>query len=208
MKTVITIQHCQAVHHITNMVGGVTDWELTALGLEQAHQIGCALKEKLGSNSNYRLYTSDLTRTRQTAEIIAGHLNITPVQRQELREINLGSATGQTQDWFKANQIPRPNGLPWIYHKVMPDAESAEDVYNRVSAFADEIEKSSDDNFIVVGHGGSLSMFAARWLKLPVSVLEQTSLLGSAGGVSFMSEREDNARVLNVWNDTSYIRPK
>ena len=26
--------------------------------------------------------------------------------------------------------------------------------------------------------------------------------------LKFMSERDDNARVLNVWNDTSYMLPK
>lgn len=205
MKRVITVQHCQAVHHINKMVGGVTDWKLTELGLEQANNIGMALKDKIGIDSDYKIYSSDLIRTRQTADIIGRHLNITPIYRQELREINLGSATGKSQEWFKANQIPRPSNLPWIYHKVMLDAESAEEVYYRVSKFADEIEKSWGENFIIVGHGGSLALFTARWLKLPVSILENTAFLGSAGGVSFMSERDDNARVLNVWNDTSYM---
>lgn len=208
MKRIITVQHCQAVHHVTKMVGGVTDWELTALGLEQANNIGLALKEKVGSNSKYKMYSSDLIRTRQTAEIIAKYLNITPIYRRELREINLGSATGKSQEWFKANQIPRPNNIPWIYHKVMLDAESTEEVYYRVSKLVDEIENSNDENIIIIGHGGSLSIFTACWLKLPITVLENTALLGSTGGVSFMSERDDNARVLNVWNDTSYILSK
>ena len=208
MKRIIAVQHCQAVHHVNKMVGGVTDWELTELGLEQANNIGIALKGKIGINADYKIYSSDLIRTRQTADIIAKHLNITPIYRQELREINLGSATGKSQEWFKVNQIPRPKALPWLYHKVMFDAESAEEVYYRVSKLAEEIENSYDENIIIVGHGGSLSIFTARWLKLPVSILENTALLGSAGGVSFMSERDDNARVLNVWNDTSYILTK
>ncbi len=28
MKTIITIQHTQSVHHINEMVGSWTDWEL------------------------------------------------------------------------------------------------------------------------------------------------------------------------------------
>lgn len=208
MKRVITVQHCQAVHHVNKMVGGVTDWELTELGLDQANDIGIALKEKIGINSDYNIYSSDLIRTRQTADIIAKHLNITPIYRQELREINLGSATGKSQEWFMSNQIPRPKDLPWLYHKVMFDAESAEEVYYRVSKLADEIENLNDHHFIIIGHGGSLSIFTARWLKLPISILVNTAFLGSAGGVSFMSERDDNARVLNVWNDTSYMHPK
>lgn len=208
MKTIITVQHCQAVHHVNKMVGGVTDWELTPLGMEQANNIGKALKEKIGSVSGYKIYASNLIRTRQTADIIGSHLGILPVYRPELREINLGSATGKSKEWFQANQIPRPEGLPWVYHRVMPDAETAEEVYTRVSILAEEMENSADENFILVGHGGSLAIFAECWLKLPVSALEHTAFLGSAGGVSVFTERDDNARVLNVWNDTSYMLPR
>lgn len=208
MKKIITIQHCQAVHHLNKMVGGATDWELTDTGLAQAENIGLALKEKLGAASGCKLYSSDMIRTRQTTEAVAKHLSIAPEYRRELREINLGSATGKSKEWLEANQIPRPDGAPWIYHRVLPDAESAEDLYHRVSIFADEIEASNDENIIVVGHGGSLTAFAARWLWLPVSVMERTALQGSAGGVSFFSERDDGARVLNVWNDLSYMRGK
>ena len=36
MKTIITIQHTQSVHHTNEMVGSWTDWELTEKGIEQA----------------------------------------------------------------------------------------------------------------------------------------------------------------------------
>ena len=40
MKTIITIQHTQSVHHTNGMVGSWTDWELSELGVEQAKKIG------------------------------------------------------------------------------------------------------------------------------------------------------------------------
>lgn len=98
MKKIITVQHCQAVHHLNQMVGGVTDWELTELGFKQAENIGIALKEKIGVNSDYKIYSSDLLRTRQTADTIAKHLNITPIYCKYLREINLGSATASRRN--------------------------------------------------------------------------------------------------------------
>ena len=33
MKSIITIQHTQSVHHTNGMVGSWTDWELTELGV-------------------------------------------------------------------------------------------------------------------------------------------------------------------------------
>ncbi len=208
MKRMITVQHTQAVHHVTKMVGGGTNWDLTDLGKEQANNIGLALKAELGVDSNYKIYSSDLNRTRQTADIIGSHLNITPIYRQELREINLGSGTGKTREWFKANVIPRPEALPWIYHRLLPDAESGEEIYYRVSKLVEELSNSKHNEFIIVGHGGSLAIFTACWLNLSVLNLEKTALSGSAGGVSFLSERDDGARMLNVWNDKSYMLPK
>lgn len=44
IKTIITIQHTQSVHHINGMVGPWTDWELSELGVQQANRIGEKLK--------------------------------------------------------------------------------------------------------------------------------------------------------------------
>jgi probable phosphoglycerate mutase len=38
MKTIITIQHTQAVHHLNGMIGSWTDWELTDVGKERYEQ--------------------------------------------------------------------------------------------------------------------------------------------------------------------------
>lgn len=40
MKTIITIQHTQSIHHTNGMVGSWTDWKLTELGINQAKKIG------------------------------------------------------------------------------------------------------------------------------------------------------------------------
>lgn len=70
MKTIITIQHTQSVHHTNGMVGSWTDWDLTELGIEQAKRIG----EKLGtelSGKTFVMYSSDLKRAKQTADAVA-----------------------------------------------------------------------------------------------------------------------------------------
>lgn len=40
MKNVITIQHTQSIHHTNGMVGSWMDWDLSELGIQQAHQLG------------------------------------------------------------------------------------------------------------------------------------------------------------------------
>ena len=89
MKTIITIQHTQAVHHTNGMVGSWTDWKLTEEGINQAKNIGEKLKREL-AEKEFVIYSSDLLRAKQTAENVGSCLGVTPVLRSELRERNLG----------------------------------------------------------------------------------------------------------------------
>ena len=73
MKSIITIQHTQSVHHINGMVGSWTDWELSELGVRQANRIGEKLKSEL-SERKFFMYSSDLLRAKQTAEHIGRYL--------------------------------------------------------------------------------------------------------------------------------------
>jgi probable phosphoglycerate mutase len=204
MKNIITIQHTQAEHHVTKMVGGNTDWPLTDLGKEQAHKIGKKLLEKLDPDKEHILYASDLIRTRQTAEIITEYLKLNINFRPALREINVGSAKGKSFKWFEENCLPR-NDKPFVYYKPFSDAESCAELYERLTPFIKEIESSKDENVIIVGHGIALQMFVAQWLKIPLKTLENMAFNGSSGCVSFLSENKDKIRVLNSWNDTSYV---
>ena len=55
MKTIITIQHTQSVHHTNGMVGSWTDWELSGLGVKQAENIGEKLKAELEGKGEFLL---------------------------------------------------------------------------------------------------------------------------------------------------------
>lgn len=100
MKTIITIQHTQSVHHTNGMVGSWTDWELSEVGVEQARRIGEKLKSEL-EDRKFVMYSSDLLRAKQTAENVGEYLGITPVLRNELRERNLGKCCGKSVQWLR-----------------------------------------------------------------------------------------------------------
>ena len=46
MKSIITVQPTQSVHHTNGRVGSWTDWDLTELGRTQADNIGKKLQEE------------------------------------------------------------------------------------------------------------------------------------------------------------------
>lgn len=75
MKSIITIQHTESIHHTNGMVGSWTDWDLSELGIKQANNIGRNLSKEL-ENKKYVMYSSDLLRAKHTAKIIGKHLGM------------------------------------------------------------------------------------------------------------------------------------
>ena len=202
MKNIITIQHPQAEHHITKMVGGNTDWPLTEIGKTHAHNIGKNI-QKLIKTKSCLIYSSDLLRTKQTSEIINKYLNLEIVYRQALREINVGEAKGKSIDWANQNCKPREN-ISSVQYRPFPMAETFEEVYYRVAPIIDEILNNEYEEIIIVGHGLALVMFLLQWLNIPVEFMENIAFETTAGAVSIFSIWE-NKRMLNKWNVTTFM---
>lgn len=123
MRKIIVIQHCQSEHHINNMTGGWTDTPLTELGRNQAELIGLKLKRELGEES-YTIYSSDLMRAKQTADIVGDHLNLTVIEDVNLREINTGIAAGKTKDWAREHRNPKPSNEFDLDYQEFQDGET------------------------------------------------------------------------------------
>ena len=181
MKKIITIQHTQSIHHTNGMVGSWTDWELTELGKEQSNNIGKKLKEEFGS-TEFVLYSSNLLRAKQTADIIGSHFGIKPILKEELRERYLGKCCGKYVKWLKEN-IEKEEIT--VDDKLFSDAESKRDEWNRLKPFFDEIMQNNEKNIIIVSHGDLLGIFNAMFLGLNIEILNNCEIFGSPGGVSF-----------------------
>jgi len=168
MKTIITIQHTQSVQHTNGMIGSWTDWDLTELGFAQARRIGEKLAQEI-KNEQFIMYSSDLLRTRRTAESVADFLRITPKFTQSLREFNFGEACGKSKQWAKENGKTKTD--PYcggIEEKPFNGAETLHEVWNRLTAFYTQFIQSANNNIILVSHGGTLGMFYALWLGIDI----------------------------------------
>lgn len=201
MKTIITIQHTQSVHHTNGMVGSWTDWELSELGVQQANRIGKKLKKEL-LQKKFVMYSSDLLRAKQTAEIVGKHLGLTPVLRAELRERNLGKCCGKSVQWLRDNQEMQEKTVD---DRLFSDAESRRDEWNRLKPFYDEIMVGKDENIIIISHGDLLSVFNTMFLGLDIETLNACEVFGLAGGVSHMIVNDDGKRFIKRVSDMSYI---
>ena len=201
MKTIITIQHTQSLHHTNGMVGSWTDWELSDFGKEQAESIGKNLSEEL--SEKYVIYSSDLLRAKQTAEIVGKHLGADPIFKTELRERDLGEAVGHSVRWLREH-MEKPERT--VDDRLFPSAESRREEWNRLKPFFDEITSNKEEYIIIVSHGDLLSVFNAMWLGLSVESLEKSELFGVSGGVSFLFENPEGKRFIKKMSDTSYMK--
>lgn len=200
LKTIITIQHTQSVHHTNGMVGSWTDWDLTEKGILQARRIGEKLKIELSGKPPV-LYTSDLKRAAQTAAQIAACLELTPIARTELRERNLGKCCGKSVQWLRENMECSEQTVD---DRLFSDAESRRDEWNRLKPLFDEILSCPAETVLIVSHGDLLSVFHAMFLGLEVESLNTCELFGMAGGVSWLQIRDDGKRFIRRLGDLSY----
>ena len=202
MKTIITIQHTQSVHHTNGMVGSWTDWKLSEVGVEQARRIGEKLKSEL-EDRKFVMYSSDLLRAKQTAENVGEYLGITPVLRNELRERNLGKCCGKSVQWLRENLEQQEKTID---DRLFSDAESRRDEWNRLKPFFDEIMPNDEENIIIVSHGDLWSVFNTMFLNLGVESINNCEMFGLSGGVSYMFENNEGKRFIKRISDMSYIQ--
>lgn len=201
MKTIITIQHTQSVHHTNGMVGSWTDWELSELGINQAENIGEKLKSEL-EGKEFVMYSSDLLRAKQTAEIVGKYLGVTPILRNELRERNLGKCCGKSIQWLRENIEKQERTID---DRMFSDAESRRDEWNRLKPFFEEIMSKDEENIMIVSHGDLLSVFNAMFLGQNIEAINTCEVFGLAGGVSHMFENNEGKRFIKRISDMSYI---
>ena len=202
MKTIFTVQHTQSEHHINGMVGSWTDCGLTELGRQQAERIGARLKRELEGKTP-ALYTSDLRRARQTADIIAAHLQVVPIEKRALRERSLGRCCGKSVQWLRDNlECPERT----IDDRLFSDAESRRDAWNRLRPFFDGMMADSRESVVIVSHGDLLSAFNAMFLGLDAEALNHCEVFGLAGGVSQMIVRDDGKRIIKRISDMSFAQ--
>ena len=202
MKNIITVQHTQSIHHTNGMVGSWTDWELTETGKQQADNIGKNLKAEL-AGKNFIMYSSDLLRAKQTAQIIAEHLGVTPIFKSELKERNLGKCCGKSVQWLRDNIECQEKTID---DRLFSDAESRRDEWNRLKPFFDDIMSDDSENIIIVSHGDLLSVFNSMFLGLNVESINTGEIFGLSGGVSQMFENNEGKRFIKRISDMSYIR--
>lgn len=169
-----------------NRVGrwqGKTDIPLSDVGRTQAH----ALRERMRGRGIARVYASDLGRARETADIVAAALGLTPVTLDErLRERGFGCFEGLTRAECELHHPAAWARYLADRRSTPPDAEPQAQVVARMIAALTEIATAApqDGAVLAVSHGGAIRSFVHAVTGLTPPPLDN--------GALFRARFEDN----------------
>jgi broad specificity phosphatase PhoE len=141
-------------------VQGFRDTPLNDTGRGQAH----ALAERMADQAIASLWSSDLSRARETAEIVGDRLGLEVHLDPRLREANRGEWEGRLFIDIQREEPARyaawrRAGEAWRF----PGGESLREQLERVSACVDDVRTTGRLPALVVCHGGSIRvMLCAR----------------------------------------------
>jgi broad specificity phosphatase PhoE len=134
---------------------GFRDTRLNDTGRQQAHEAA----EKIAAESDpvRSLWSSDLSRARETAEIVGARIGLEVRLDPRLREANRGRWEGHTFEEIKQSEPEEfaawmRAGPSWRF----PGGESLQEQQDRVLAALREIETTGELPALVVCHGGSI----------------------------------------------------
>ncbi|MEV0245777.1 histidine phosphatase family protein [Nocardia sp. NPDC050712] len=208
MRTLYVIAHPESAHHVDGLVGGWYDSELTAGGLAAAAQIAEELRARIPDGAEVELFSSDLLRAQQAAEVIGARLGTVPVIDRALREKSYGVAEGKPQAWLRERFVTPPaTGERLGHDEGIAGAETMGGLARRVYAAMDSILARGGEHQIIVTHGGTLTFVVGAFLGLPWETLGYARFRGPSGSITEL--REDDYfhnRELVGLGDTGHLR--
>lgn len=166
MQNIFLATHCEATHSIDKKVGGWYDSALTAHGRNQARELAVIIREQVAIQS-LQVFSSDLKRAAQTAEIIAQPKQTIRFD-QRLREMSFGTHEGMPQSQHLQTMIPVNREGNRLDHRICPGAESRREVATRINAFVEEVINIGNDALIIT-HGFAATFFIAAFQKIEVN---------------------------------------
>lgn len=195
------VRHGETTWNAEGRWQGQADAPLSERGREQARQ----LAHRLSGERFDAVYTSDLGRALETAEIVAAKLEGKPAVHPEprLRETHVGEFSGLTQVEVKARGLWRPT---FDYHDRYPGGESRAELTERLGlALASLAAAHPGGRVLAVSHGGAIRAALGFALGEP-----QAAVLAHFGGVentaiTRFALRTDGRGRLLAYNDAAHL---
>lgn len=164
MTTLLLARHGETEWNRDGRWQGWADPPLNETGRAQAR----ALAEQLQDTPFDAVYSSDLRRAHETAEIVAAPHGVPVITDIGLREIDVGSWSGLTRAEIQ-ERFPEGD---------RPDGETREEHASRVLAAVERIARANPGRrILVVTHGGTMRALHGHVSELPFHPVENCGVL-------------------------------
>lgn len=200
MTELVLIRHGETDMNRELRFQGHLDVSLNAIGLEQARRLAA----RMAAEKADAVYVSDLLRARQTAEPIAGGMELEAVPESGLREQCFGRVEG-----MRAADIQRDHPEAWAgwlrfdEDFAMPEGESTRVFHARVmEAVQRVVATHPGQTVVVVTHGGVLDMIYRTARSLGLSGPRQSEIPNA--GFNRIRVRDGGIDIL-AWADTRHL---
>jgi alpha-ribazole phosphatase/probable phosphoglycerate mutase len=151
------------------------------------------------------VYSSDLCRTVETAEILLQHSNIEITSTKELREINFGEWEGYTLEELHSN-YPEQLSKWWQSPLTtrISGGESLADVVERVMPQVKNIIKNHrEQNVLLASHGGVIRVIISSVLGINMNQYWRLHLDNCSLSVLYFPSGDIDQGVLELYNQTA-----
>jgi 2,3-bisphosphoglycerate-dependent phosphoglycerate mutase len=150
--TVHLVRHGETDWNVEGRLQGWTDIPLNEVGREQARVAAAELAIRpIGS-----IFSSDLSRARDTAAAIAQAVDVEVVTDPTLRERNYGVAEGRLTSELNAELDGRLDEYWADPDFAFDGGETRREAYERLGGFLAGVVAQAPQEIVVVSHGGAL----------------------------------------------------
>ena len=195
MTTLIFVRHGQSQANLDYVFAGHIDTPLTALGIRQAENTARFLKDF----PIERIYASDLSRARRTAEETARLHGLSVIPDPAWREIEAGKWEGRL--YAELLEHYGADYRTWIEdcgNAHPEDGESVVALSERIYAAFDRLVKENRGKCVAVfSHATPIRLLSARWLGFSVKDLKEVPFSPNAS-VSVVDIDDDGVLTIRL----------
>ncbi|MDP3879445.1 MAG: histidine phosphatase family protein [Dehalococcoidales bacterium] len=202
MVRLLLVRHGISEYNSARRFAGYSDVEMSAAGYEQVKR----LRDRLAVEKIDAVYSSDLRRAQETAQVISTGCDTDIISCPELREVNYGEVEGLTFQQIKdrypalAESISEFN----LQQINFPGGETFEQFIARTITFLDKLEKHEpSQTVLIVAHGGPLRVLFCHLMG--IDQLHWRKFRVDNASLSII-ETYPQRVVVSLLNDTSHLR--
>lgn len=202
MSRLLLVRHGTTEFNDARKFMGYSDIELNAAGYEQAEK----LSERLADEKIDVIYSSDLKRCLEMAEVISSRHKADIIACSELREVSYGKVEGFTYQEIKEHYPEVAESIATFNIGAMqfPGGECFEEFIERTSGFLDRLDMGkTSETVLIVSHSGPLKVLALRLLGIDMGHWRQFRFDNAS--LSILDTYPQGA-ILSLLNDTFHLK--